>query len=169
MRPRMADFVDSRDSAMTTPVVLRRSPLVRSVRRGCRLLKDTRTVRWLVRSPGLAAPPMPEQTRHMPSAFDAYLGPDEAPLFIYSCVLYWDVLGVKNHSRAPDALSRLVTFDAALKRARARALFEDPDFPDHAVTWLTDNVVIGTPVSDDSHVIEMALGSNAIGAAYMQL
>ena len=112
---------------------------------------------------------MPEQTRHMPSAFDAYIGPDEAPLFIYSCVLYWDVLGVKNHSRAPDALSRLVTFDAALKRARARALFEDPDFPDHAVTWLTDNVVIGTPVSDDSHVIEMALGSNAIGAAYMQL
>jgi hypothetical protein len=101
--------------------------------------------------------------------FDAYMI-DGEPVFRHSCVLAWDVLGVRNYSRGRDALVRLRSFSAALKRARERAMFEDPRFEDHAVTWLTDNVVIGTPVtSEDTHKIEMALGFTAIGVAYMQL
>jgi hypothetical protein len=51
----------------------------------------------------------------MTSAFDAYMGPGDVPEFKQSCVLYWDILGVRNFSRAPDALSLLVALDAALK------------------------------------------------------
>jgi hypothetical protein len=47
-------------------------------------------------------------------------------------------------------------------------MFEDPDLEVHAVTWFTDNVVVGTP-ANDAHSIETALGFTAIGVAYMQL
>lgn len=47
-------------------------------------------------------------------------------------------------------------------------MFEDPDLEVHAVTWFTDNVVVGTP-AHDPHGIEMALGFTAVGVAYMQL
>lgn len=57
---------------------------------------------------------------------------------------------------------------AALRQARDRAMFEDPELEVHAVTWFTDNVVVGTP-AQDLHGVEMALGFTAIGVAYMQL
>jgi hypothetical protein len=59
-----------------------------------------------------------------------------------------------------------------MKQARAQDGFEDPASRHlHAVTWFTDNVVIGTPVSsyDDYGQIEEALGYTAMGAAEMQL
>jgi hypothetical protein len=110
----------------------------------------------------------------MSSAFDAYMGPGDVPKFQQSCVLYWDILGVRSLSRDPDALSLLVALDAALKQARAQDGFEDPAAQHlHAVTWFTDNVVIGTPVTSygwsDYGQIEDALGYTAAGAAEMQL
>jgi hypothetical protein len=115
---------------------------------------------------------MPSAFDDIPSAFDAHIDADGVPQFRHSCVLFWDVLGVKALSRDTDAHSHLVALSAALKRARARAGFEtDAGQLHHAVTWFTDNVVIGSPVSsyDRLDQIEAALGYTAIGAAYLQL
>jgi hypothetical protein len=105
----------------------------------------------------------------LPSAFAAYVDGRKIPQFRDSSVLFWDVLGVRNFSLSTDALSHLKRLSAALSRARKRTGFEPPrGEPWHAVTWFTDNLVVGTPVSSDDEV-EAALGSTAIGAAYLQL
>lgn len=115
-----------------------------------------------------------DETRYMsspPSAFDAYVDAQGVPQFQHSCVLFWDIVGVRNFSRSPKALSHLVALSAALNQARARAGFEDDAsgaHAIHAVTWFTDCVSVGTPVIG-SVGIEQALGYTAIGASYLQL
>lgn len=108
----------------------------------------------------------------IPTAFAAYVDEQNTPLLTYSCVLFWDVLGVRAFSESPDALMHLRALSVALEKARERAAFESEEAePYHAVTWFTDNVVIGSPISGTTGPlgIEPALGFSALGAAYLQL
>ena len=104
----------------------------------------------------------------MSSAFDAYVDDAGNPELRQSSVLLWDVLGISAMSKDPQAATHLRALTTALRSARDRAMFEDPDLEVHAVTWFTDNVVVGTP-AHDAHGIETALGYTALGVAYMQL
>jgi hypothetical protein len=111
-------------------------------------------------------------TQGIPSAFAAYVDDQNVPQLTVSCVVYWDVLGVTAFSEGPDALAHLRALTVALEKARERAAFESEEAePYRAVTWFTDNVVIGSPISGTTgpHGIEPALGYSAVGAAYLQL
>ena len=100
-------------------------------------------------------------------AYDSYKDSNGDPQFAHSCVLFWDVLGVRSMAKGAQVLPDVIALRRALERARARAGTEEPDFT-RASTWFTDNVVIGTPVVGLQDV-EQVLGHTQVDVAYMML
>ena len=100
-------------------------------------------------------------------AYDAYRDSGGTPQFAHSCVLFWDVLGVRSMAVGADRAVHLVAIREAVQQASDRAGTEDPGMT-HASTWFTDNVVIGTPLTGWQD-FEQALGFTQINVSYMIL
>lgn len=100
-------------------------------------------------------------------AFAAYRDREDHPQLVESCVLFFDLMGIREMSKSGSAQAHLRRLRPALQAAVDRAGTEDRDLP-VASTWFTDNAVVATPVrrSDER---EIDVGGIEISAAYLLL
>jgi hypothetical protein len=99
--------------------------------------------------------------------YSAYRDADGQPLMTPSCVLFFDILGTRQMSRAPDALEHLRLLRPALEAAVERAGTDEPVL-NQASTWFTDNAVVATPLVD-AYTSEAVTGGLQVAAAYLLL
>lgn len=100
-------------------------------------------------------------------AYAAYLDADGKPQLRTSCVLFFDLLGIRDMATSEDAVAYLRELRPALEAAIDRAMTEDERFT-QASTWFTDNAVVGAPVLQDMF-IESIVGGTEVAAAYLLL
>jgi hypothetical protein len=103
------------------------------------------------------------------TAYTSYVDEQGLPILRRSAVLFFDVLGTEAMARRVDAQARLRSFVPVLEEARGLADARDTTGL-QALTWFTDNVVVGWPVTGLPAVDEeMAMGMATICASYLQL
>lgn len=100
-------------------------------------------------------------------AFAAYRDHEDHPQLVESCVLFFDLLGIRAMSMSSSAWAHLRRLRPALQAAVDRAGTEDQDLT-VASTWFTDNAVVATPVRRDDER-EFVVGGIEIPAAYLLL
>jgi hypothetical protein len=101
------------------------------------------------------------------NAYAAYRDDDGLPTMRTSCVLYFDLLGIKAMSTSPDALQHLRLLRPALEQAIDRADTENKHLS-QASTWFTDNAVVGRPLLYGEQR-ESVIGGMEVTAAYLLL
>jgi hypothetical protein len=96
-----------------------------------------------------------------------YRDGDDQPKLVDSRVLFFDLLGIKEMSKGPNAVADLRRLRPTLARAIARAMTEDTAM-NQASTWFTDNAVVAAPLIYPD-LSEVLVGMAETSAAWLQV
>jgi hypothetical protein len=99
--------------------------------------------------------------------YAAYRDAQGAPQFALSYMLFFDILGTSEMSRAHNAIDHLRGLRPALEAAIERAGTDERVFG-QASTWFTDNAVVATPLGERQFAEGITVGLQ-VAAAYLLL